>query len=185
LRTLQLELTRRPSAIRAVPGTLASYEREQRELREAGLQSAARAAGLAEAQSTSAQAIERAASELDAARAGLADSLAETAAALAVQMLQELLRVELVAQNYDIVEIVRSTIREAGNSPGAMIIHVHPEDAAALADTPLRTGTQVQPDPTIRRGDVHVQTPQGLLVRELDECVASIRERILAEVTSC
>lgn len=185
MRTLQLNLSHRPSGAQAIAGTLASYEREQREQREASLRSAARAEGLAAAQSTSAQALETAANALDAAREGLADSLAETAAALAVQMLQELLRVELVAQNYDIVEIVRSTIREAGNSPGAMIIHVHPEDAAALAETPLRTGTQVQADPTIRRGDVHLQTPQGLLVRELDDCVASIRERIMAEVTSC
>lgn len=185
MRSLQLDLTRQPSAARVVPGTLAGYERDQRDQREAALFASARAEGLAEAQATSAQALQVAADALDAARAGLADSVAETAAALAVQMLQELLRVELVAQNYDIVEIVRSTIREAGNTPGAMIIHVHPEDAAALSDTPLRTGTQVQADPTIRRGDVHLETPQGLLVRELDECVASIRERILAEVTSC
>ena len=42
---------------------------------------------------------------------------------------------------------------------------------------------RIEADSTVRRGDVEVHTSQGLLVRDLDACVKSIRERILAEVS--
>jgi hypothetical protein len=40
----------------------------------------------------------------------------------------------------------------------------------------------IEADTEVARGDVHVSTPHGLLVRELSESVASIAERLLAEV---
>lgn len=180
-----LRLARRPAGVRIVPGTLAEYAAADAAAREEAVRAEAFAAGVAEAQRTSAAALDAAVDHIEALRAELGDSLAERAAGLAVEMLQELLRVELVAKNYDIVSVVRSTIREAGNSPGALALHVHPEDAARLADQPFRTGTTIVADAAVRRGDVQLHTDQGLLVRDMDACVASIKERILAEVRSC
>ena len=182
---LVLSMSRAPSGARLVEGSLAELSSARAAARDESLRAASHRAGYEEALAGAAKTLESAASQLDELRAGMTESLAETAAQLAVEMLQELLRVELVAQNYDIVGIVRSTIAEAGSHPGAMAIHVHPEDAAKLTQVPFRTGTTIEADPAVRRGDVQLHTNQGQLVRDLDACVASIRERILAEVTSC
>jgi len=37
-------------------------------------------------------------------------------------------------------------------------------------------------DPSVARGSVHVTTPQGLLVRDLDEALRSIGERLLGDL---
>ena len=42
-------------------------------------------------------------------------------------------------------------------------------------------GTAVESDPGVPRGSVHVTTPQGLLVRDLDEALRAIGERLHAE----
>lgn len=180
-----IRLARRPQSVRLASGTLAEFERAARDEREAAIHAAGHAAGYAEATQTSAQALSAATSALEELRSEMTDSLAETSAKLAIEMLQALLRVELVAQNYNIIDIVRSTITEAGGTPGAMVIRANPDDAARLVDVPFRSGTTVEADPAVRRGDVELHTQQGLLVRDMDACAASIRERILAEVKSC
>ncbi len=182
---LTIQLEQRPSEVAMFAGSLGELNTTRRAEREAALFEAGRTQGFAEATQSAAKALEAASDALDELRNGMTESLADSAAQLAVEMLQELLRVELVAQNYSIVNIVRSVVAEAGNSHGAMTLHVHPDDAARLADVPFRTGTTIQADPAVRPGDVELHTSQGQLVRDMDACVASIRERILAEVKSC
>jgi flagellar biosynthesis/type III secretory pathway protein FliH len=47
----------------------------------------------------------------------------------------------------------------------------------------FRAGTELEPDDAVARGDVHVETPHGLLVRETSEALRSIHERLLGELS--
>jgi len=42
----------------------------------------------------------------------------------------------------------------------------------------FRVGTRLEPDPEVPPGDVHVTTQRGLLVRDVEQALASIAERI-------
>jgi flagellar biosynthesis/type III secretory pathway protein FliH len=185
LRKAAVKLAQQPTRVRAVEGSLEEFGVLLESNRETALKEAAYAKGLFDAGQFSAKALDQATAALEEMRAEMSERLAETAALLSVEVLQELLRVELVAKNYDITAIVRTTIAEAGHAPGAMALHVHPDDAIQLESVPFRTGTTIEADPTVRRGDVQLHTSGGLLVRDMDACAAAIRERILAEVSSC
>lgn len=119
---------------------------------------------------------------LDAAREEALQHLNHTAVELAVDIARQLLRVELPAGHYDLVQIVRETLAFSGDSRGPCTVHLNPTDAAALADIPFRSGTQIESDPAVPRASVHVTTPHGLLVRDLDEALRSIGERLLGDL---
>jgi len=172
--TLRLTLDGEPCSIRISSASLAELEGARRAKAEERL----RAEGFAEAQATAAGAMERAAAALDEERGGLIGSVAENAALLAVEIAQQLLRKSLAEGNYDIAAIVREVLASTGGTSGTTLLRVHPADAEALAEVPFRAGTQVQADPAVRRGDVMVETDQGVLVREIDGCVATIREKL-------
>ena len=48
--------------------------------------------------------------------------------------------------------------------------------------SPSAPARKLEPDTDVARGDVHVTTPRGLLVRELDEALEAIHENLLGEV---
>jgi len=169
----QVHVPTLPVGVRIVEGSLAEHDARERSVRqEAAIEAAENAAKLLDAASAS----------LEETRREALDSVAETAVQLALGVVQELLRVELTSGNYDIAAITRETLAATSNAPGLTEIHVNPHDANHLAKMSFRSGTTVESDPSVRRGDVHVKTDQGLLVREIDACVRTIRERILEEV---
>ncbi len=182
-RRLRIRLSSRPSAVRMVDEPMREFAKTRRTSRENLMREQGRAQGHAEATENAAKALEGAEAALDAMRREAVDQVAETAAQLAVEIVQELLRVELIAENYDIVSIVRDTLAAAADVPGCTTVHVNPADAEQLCGVPFRTGTTLEPDPAVRRGDVRVRTSQGLLVRDIDACACAIRERILEEVS--
>lgn len=178
---LQLSVEVSPSAARLLGGTLEEYSRARREEADERL----RAEGFAEATRGAAAALAQAVQALEEERVTLAERVAETAAALAVDIAQELLRKELAAGNYDLLAIVREALAATGSSSGATIIRLNPADAQTLAEVPFRAGTEIEPDPSVRRGDVQVRTDRGLLAREIDECVATIRDNLAEATRSC
>ena len=74
---------------------------------------------------------------------------------------------------------MRETLSFSGGARGPCTVHLHPADAGALEGVPFRSGTEIEADPSVPRGSVHVTTPHGLLVRDLDEALRSIGERLL------
>ena len=66
--------------------------------------------------------------------------------------------------------------------PDACVVHLHPEDARKLESVPFRSGTRIQADIGVSRGSVHVETPMGLMVRELDSALDAIAERVREEL---
>jgi len=159
-----------PTGARLLPGGIAELaEARRRELVD-------RLA--VEAQRTAAESFDKAVEELESFREGLLDSVAEVTIELALEVARSLLVREITAGDYDITAIVRTMLASEGGKVGATVIHVHPDDAQALEAVRFRSGTDVQADPALRRGDVRIETEQGLLVRELDDCLLSIRENL-------
>ena len=110
------------------------------------------------------------------------DSLARTAVELGVEIARRLLRAEITRGNYDLQTLVRESLAEAVAGRGPCVIHLHPDDCDALRDVKFRTGTRVQADEGVRRGDVHVETELGLLVRENAGALDAIEKRLMEDL---
>ena len=122
--------------------------------------------------------------EIEALRESAVARLAQDAADLAVEIARELVRCETRAQRHDIERIVRETLAASGVGRGACVVHLHPRDAQRREKVHFRARTQIEPDPAVAEGDVHVTTPQGLLVRDLEHALDTIGERIRQELSA-
>lgn len=109
--------------------------------------------------------------------------LARTAAELALEIARTLLRSELARGNYDLETIVRETLGEAAVGRSPCVVHLNPSDHARLAELRFRSGTRLEPDEGVARGDVHVETALGLLVRDLDGILEAIGKRLQEELS--
>lgn len=138
--------------------------------------------GEARALEGAAAALEGAAARLDEAREAAREGLAHTAIDLALDIVRALLRVELPAGRYDLEGMVREALAFSGVDRGRCTVHLNPADHAALDGARFRTGTVLEADSSVGRGSVHVTTPQGVLVRDVDEALRSISERLHGEV---
>ena len=132
------------------------------------------AEGAAQRIATVASALESAVNQIDAAREQAASELADFAIELSVGIARRIIQREIAAQDYDLEQLVRGALADSGVGRGNCVVHLHPKDRAALEDVPFRSGTALEADPDVARGDVHVTTPKGLLVREVDAILADI-----------
>jgi flagellar biosynthesis/type III secretory pathway protein FliH len=138
----------------------------------------ARAAGRAAA----AEVLNAAVARLEALEAESKAALAHTATELALEIARTLLRSELKSGRYEIEPIVRATLGEAAIGRSPCVVHLNPVDLARLADVKFRSGTRLEADEGVGRGDVHVETPLGLFVREIDGALAAIGKRLREEL---
>jgi flagellar biosynthesis/type III secretory pathway protein FliH len=174
----RLRTRQAPSGARLAEGDLASaFERAL-----AGRERAARAAGLREGERAAlagaASALDAAVARFDAAHASMLAALGADAVDLALEIARQILRSEIRAGRYEVGDLVRETLAHSRTGRGRCTVHLHPDDAAQVEGLRLRSGTLIEPDSGVARGSVHVETPQGLLVREADECLAAIAERL-------
>lgn len=109
-------------------------------------------------------------------------ALAATAVELGVQIARTLLRGEIQHDRHDIERVVRTTLAEAATGRAPCVVHLHPADHARLAETKFRSGTRIEPDVGVAKGDVHVETSLGLLVRDIDDALAAIARRLKEEL---
>ena len=175
--TLRATLNARPSGARVVVGTLeGSLTRSvQRRC------DAARAEGESRARDFAAKALDEACARLDAAREVAATKLARSAVELAVEIARVLVRRDIDTGRHDIQAMVRESLAASGVGRGTCVVHLHPLDAETLSEIGFRSGTTIEADEAVARGDVHVSTPHGLLVREVPEALRAIHDRLLAE----
>lgn len=171
---LTVRVDRSPTAARVVPGGLDGFLRR--------CLAQARAEGERDASQRAAKAFEAATARLEAQQAEAADALARNAVQLAVEIARTLVRVEIDAGRHGLEKIVRESLAASGVGRGAAQVHLHPADHALVADVRWRSGTVVEPDDAVQRGDVHISTPQGLLVREINDSLRAIHERLLGEL---
>lgn len=146
----------------------------------------AHAAGFAEGQEAAlaglAPLLDGASERLDAFREEAAESICRDAVELAVEIARQLVQCQVQAEDYDLERMVRGALDAADVGRGECTVHVAPEDHDRLADVAFRTGTRIVADPEMRPGDVHVETPRGLLVRELGPTLDAIREQLLEDL---
>jgi flagellar biosynthesis/type III secretory pathway protein FliH len=142
----------------------------------------ARAEGELRGRAEAAALFERAAERLGDLEESLHASLARTAAELALEIARSLVRRELAQGQYDLERIVRETLAESGVGRGACVVHLHPADCARLEGVKFRAGTRLEPDPGVARGDVHLETALGLLVRDVDHALEAIAKRLHEEL---
>lgn len=171
---LSVELARAPARIAVLPGGLSAWI-DQKVV-------SARQQGERLASERAVKALDRAADALDKAREAATQTLSSQAVHLAVEIARTLVRAEIDAGRLNLEVIVREALHASGVGRGACEVHLNPLDAAQLANVKFRAGTLIQSDETVRRGDVQVSTPHGLLVREIPEALRSIHERLLAEI---
>ncbi len=155
-------------------------ERLRQQLAEA--YAAGKADGLAAQQEAGREALEAAAARLDAARQEAEENLPSHVVELSVAIASELLAVELHSGNYDMEKLVRGALGSSGVGRGVCTVHVSRVDAERLAEISFRAGTTIEADPSLTPGDIHITTPRGLLVRELEPAIDAIREQLLEEL---
>lgn len=168
----------RPASVRAIEGTRTSLlARRAREAEENAF-ARGRAAGEQAALAGAAGALQRASHALEAASQQGAADVARDAARLGIEIARTLLRCEIDAGRYDVERIVRETLQASGAGRGACVVHLNPLDVTRLEGVVFRVGTRLEADPEVPPGDVHVTTQRGLLVRDVEQALASIAERI-------
>jgi flagellar biosynthesis/type III secretory pathway protein FliH len=65
----------------------------------------------------------------------------------------------------------------------SVVVHLCPDDLERLQDVSFRAGTQLVADGELGRGEVHVTTPHGVLVRDIDIALDGVLERIRADLS--
>ena len=167
-----------PSAARRYAGDLPALARAIEERRDQSLFAAAAQAAAQELRAGPVAALDKALEELVAERARLADELPRAAVELALALARELLRHEVDAGHYDLEALVRETLGSAGADHGRCVVHLNPEDAAHLEGVRFRAGVHIEPDEGVGKGCVHVDTAQGLLVRDLREALEAAATKL-------
>ena len=71
---------------------------------------------------------------------------------------------------------------QAAVGRSACVVHLNPADHARLEGVRFRSGTRIEPDVGVPQGDVHVETPIGLLVRDTESALESIERRLHEEL---
>jgi flagellar biosynthesis/type III secretory pathway protein FliH len=180
----RLELGRVPSLVRLFAGSESELRQDwkQNSLEEAFERG--RLQGAQEARTALAATLDCALERIESLRDSAVARLAQDAAGLAVEIARELVLCETRAQRHDIERIVRETLAASAVGRGACVVHLHPRDAQRLERVHFRARTQIESDPAVAEGDVHVTTPQGLLVRDLEHALDTIAERLRQELQS-
>lgn len=119
---------------------------------------------------------------LDEARATAEEALSADAVTLGVEIARQILKVKIADDDYDLEKIVRATLSASEIKRGECIVHLNPADADSLRDIVFRGDTTIQPDPSIPRGSVQMETPRGLLVRDPNAALDEICEQLLEDL---
>lgn len=119
-----------------------------------------------------------AADRIDAARVEATREISAFATRFAASIAKHLIHIEIEQGNHAIEKMIRETLAESGVGRGKCVVHVHPEDARSLESVTFRNQTEIEADPDVARGSVHVSTTDGLLVRDVDACIQLAAERI-------
>ncbi len=138
--------------------------------------------GVRQAQEQAAGALQAAVERLDAAREQALEQLTAASIELSVEIARQLVQVEIQAGHYDLERIVRMSLAHSGLGRGAAVVQVSPEDHQRLSHVTFRRGTEIVPNTGLESGDVHVESPNGLLVREIETSLSSIREQLLEDI---
>ena len=143
----------------------------------------ARADGHAAALTDAAATLALAAEALDTSREACLDEVASAAVELGLGIAQSLVRSELSDRSHDIEAIVREVLAAATQRRTTTRVLVSPDDAERLKEVTFRAATEIVADESISTGSVRGETPQGALVRDIDESLRAISARLKGEIS--
>lgn len=170
-----------PTGVELVDGEQSGVLARLIERRERAAFEAGHAAGRAETLAQAVVGLDAAAERFTASIESVNATIVSDSVELSLAIAAELVRAEVEARRHDIETIVRETLHVSGVGRGACTVHVSPEDAEALAKISFRSGTLIEADPEVKRACVQVETPQGLLVRDIEASLVSIAARLREE----
>jgi len=130
-----------------------------------------------------ASALNEAAAHMHEERSRLEGEAVQLALELAFTITRQLVHTEVRANRHNVEAIVREVLAEAGAGRGTYTVHVCPSDLGQLSESAFRAGTSVVADPELTPGDVHIETPRGVCVREVDEALEELGRRLREELT--
>jgi flagellar biosynthesis/type III secretory pathway protein FliH len=178
----RIVLTRRPVGATLVEGGLDAWLAQHVATERASAFAAGRAEGERAAIAGCAGRLDSAVERLEAQQQAVEARLSSIAAALGLEVARALARAEVRADRHDVERLVREVLASGNVGRAPCQVHLHPEDAARLANTTFRAGTEIVPDVGVSKGDVQIATPQGLLVHELDDALARLARRLEEEL---
>jgi len=179
---LALSVPAAPRTLRVAGDSRAAFVAELRAAERTSEYERGRADGERAALERAAGALDSAAERVDQARDSATQALAGAAVELALEIARSIVCAEVEAARHDIERIVRDTLAASGVGRGACVVHLNPLDAARLKHIAFRAGTKIESDPEVQAGDVHVTTPHGVLVRDVQDVLAAIGERLRGEL---
>ncbi len=139
-------------------------------------------AGRQEAMDSGVKALDKAIAQLEQRAGEASKELGQISVELGVEIARALVQVQIEAGDYDLERILRSTLADSGIGRGDVVVHVNPEDHATIEAAGFRSGTTFAVDPSLPRGDVHLATPRGLLVRDVEDILSTVREQLLEDL---
>jgi flagellar biosynthesis/type III secretory pathway protein FliH len=161
------------------PGELQDYLEGVREQELA----VARAEGHAEALDGLGLSLVSAIEALETQRESCLADVASGAVELGLGIARSLVRSELANDRHDIEAIVRDVLAVTSDGRTTTVIRVSESDAARLKDVKFRAATEVVADESVSTGSARVETPQGVLVRDIDESLRAISARLTEQVS--
>jgi flagellar biosynthesis/type III secretory pathway protein FliH len=161
------------------PGELQGYLEGVREEELA----VARAEGHAEALSGLGLSLVSAIEALEAQKESCLDDVASAAVELGLGIARSLVRSELANDRHDIEAIVRDVLTATTDGRTTTLIRVSESDAERLKEVTFRAATEVIADESVSTGSARVETPQGVLVRDVDESLRVISARLTEQVS--
>lgn len=179
---MSIELELAPSGVELRPGRAGDFLAERHEALLERARAEGRAQGERAALEGPAKRLDEAVERLEAALVELRAEAERNAVELALGIARQLVRAELSEGTHDVERIVRDTLAQSGVGRGACVVHLHPADFERLRNVVFRAGTKLEADEDVPRGSVHVTTPKGLLVHEVDACLDAITERLRGEL---
>ena len=171
-----------PENASAQPDNLEGYLEDTRGAELETIRDKAHAEGYAAALEGAAAALEAATDSLKASREECLAEVTGVAVELGLGIARRLVRTELAAERHDIEAIVRDVLTATKDGRTTTKIYVAPEDATRLSEVTFRAATEVVSDEGVSIGSVRVETPQGVLVRDIDGSMRSITDRLSKEV---
>lgn len=144
---------------------------------------AARAEGHAEALSGIGLTLLGAIEALETQRETCLDDVTSGAVELGLGIARSLVRSELANNSHDIEAIVRDVLAATTDGRTTTRIRVSESDAERLKEVDFRAATEVIADESVSTGSVRVETPQGVLVRDIDESLKAISARLMEQVS--
>lgn len=127
-------------------------------------------------------AVDAAVAAVEAEREAVETSLTEAAVSIGLEIARHVVRTELDEGRHELESVVRECLAKGTRGRGACQVYTCAEDHARLQDMRLRAATELLVDPSLAPGEIRVESPQGLVVRDPESVIERVAEALRESV---